>query len=1504
VATGPTTAEEDAALSKAISAHERRPKLDDFSALTEFLAAHPNSAWTTALQTNLGLQYLHYGHFTKALQAWQQAWQRGRDANEPRARALTDRAVGELARLYTGLGQSDRVEALLKELGDRAVTGSATEAIQNASEQLLLLNKEPRHLFICGPLALRALMLSRNTPPEEVSFLQWYRAGPNGTNLAELGQLADRAKLKYRVVFREAGQPVPVPSVMHWKVGHFAAITGQDNGRFRVEDSVIRGQVLWATPEAIDAEASGYFLIPEDPTANLSGRPVGAAEAARVWGKGNTASTIAGGAGDPLANEEDDPPVEPQQECPMCSYNIKEASVSLTLSDWPVGYAPAIGPSAKVKISYNQREDSQPANFGFFNVSPKWTLNWLSYVTDDPANPGGNVSRYLAGGGAYYYSGYNSNTKRFAAQFDDGSILVRLPQTPVTYRRQLKDGSAEIYAQSDGSTTFPRRIFLSQIIDPQGNALTLAYDSQLRLTAVTDALGRQTTLSYGLSAYPLQVTRITDPFGRSATLAYDAFGRLLSITDIIGLTSRFTYDANSLVNSLTTPYGTTTFTYTAPGTSAPPRFVQVADPLGFNEREEWLEPSATPSSDNAATVPQGTPITPTNLYLQYRNSFHWNKDAYVQAGCTPTGGCNYTKGRIRHFLHVAGGGSIKGTGIESAKHPLENRIWYSYPGQTNSVNGGTYNRPTAIGRVLDDGTTQLKQLGYDTAGYFNLTRIVDPLGRTTTLNYSNQIDLTSISQTDEFGFQSIVAQFAYNSRHRPLMYVDAAGQPTTYTYNAAGQTTSVTTPLGQTTQYQYDTSANLTTIINANNVTAASYTYDSFARIRTYTDSEGWTATYDYDAADRVTKITYPDGTTDTYAYDRLDLASYRDRQGRLWRYTYDANRRRTTMIDPSGQQTLYGYNRMGQLTSLTDAKSNTTTWAYDLQGRLTTKQYADTSTVTYTYENTTSRLKSVTDALGQVKTYTYAKDDRPLGIAYTNAVNSTPNVAFTYDPYFPRLASMTDGTGTRQHTYVPVGSLGALKLQQESGPLPNSAIANAYDELGRLSGRTVAGSGAETFQYDAIGRLTGRTNDLGAFTLDYLGQTDQIATRTLASSPLATTWSYLDNTGDRRLAGIANTGLAAGQFSTFQFTTTPEDFITSITETSDAAIAYPAAGTQTATYDNLNQLTNLSGQALTRDANGNLTADGLRTYSWDAENRLVGIAYPGLPGKATAFAYDGLGRRTTISETPAGGGSIVTTSYIWCGQRVCQARDASNSPIRSYYKEGEFVPGSPAQPIYYGVDQLGSVRRAFASPTNAPAYAYDPYGVPLQVTVPLTDFGYAGMLTHAESGLYLTNYRAYDPVAGRWLSRDPLGESSDPAANLYAYVGGNPLKLVDPLGLVGSIGPAADLPGGQPIPSGPRQGLASPWERPGSSDGQQCTPAPDKNIRMAGTPSTGAPNTWVVNPGSGQMRLFGPNGLPVLDIDSDHSHKGVGKPHMHIWLPNPGGFPIRGPAIPVPAGF
>jgi len=81
-------------------------------------------------------------------------------------------------------------------------------------------------------------------------------------------------------------------------------------------------------------------------------------------------------------------------------------------------------------------------------------------------------------------------------------------------------------------------------------------------------------------------------------------------------------------------------------------------------------------------------------------------------------------------------------------------------------------------------------------------------------------------------------------------------------------------------------------------------------------------------------------------------------------------------------------------------------------------------------------------------------------------------------------------------------------------------------------------------------------------------------------------------------------------------------------------------------------------------------------------------------------------------------------------------------------------------------------------------AYDYDPYGNPTvtPATGSLADFRYAGMFYHADSGLYLTQYRVYDPRTARWLSRDLIGENG--GTNLYSYALRNPLWLTDRLGL------------------------------------------------------------------------------------------------------------------------
>jgi RHS repeat-associated protein len=196
-----------------------------------------------------------------------------------------------------------------------------------------------------------------------------------------------------------------------------------------------------------------------------------------------------------------------------------------------------------------------------------------------------------------------------------------------------------------------------------------------------------------------------------------------------------------------------------------------------------------------------------------------------------------------------------------------------------------------------------------------------------------------------------------------------------------------------------------------------------------------------------------------------------------------------------------------------------------------------------------------------------------------------------------------------------------------------------------------------------------------------------------------------------------------------------------------------------------------------------------LRTYSWDAANRLIGVSLTARPGEETAFKYDGVGRRIAIKTiTPA---VTSETRYLWCGQMLCQARNPADVPTRRYFAEGEEIPGGAL--LYYAKDQLGSVRDVLEPGSGNPVASldYEPYGFPTQSSgqVP-PDFRYAGLFYHQQSGLYLATYRVYEPRIGRWLSRDPLGEGF--AHNLYEYVDGNPVNDIDPGGLISWAGTPA----------------------------------------------------------------------------------------------------------------
>ena len=98
---------------------------------------------------------------------------------------------------------------------------------------------------------------------------------------------------------------------------------------------------------------------------------------------------------------------------------------------------------------------------------------------------------------------------------------------------------------------------------------------------------------------------------------------------------------------------------------------------------------------------------------------------------------------------------------------------------------------------------------------------------------------------------------------------------------------------------------------------------------------------------------------------------------------------------------------------ALVDANGNRTRWERDVQGRVTREIRADNTTDThYTYD-ATGRLKTITDPKDQVTTHSYNADDSLSGTGYTNEAIATPDVSYTYDSFYARVAAMVDGIGT-----------------------------------------------------------------------------------------------------------------------------------------------------------------------------------------------------------------------------------------------------------------------------------------------------------------------------------------------------------------------------------------------------------------------------------------------------------------------------------------------------------
>jgi RHS repeat-associated protein len=921
-------------------------------------------------------------------------------------------------------------------------------------------------------------------------------------------------------------------------------------------------------------------------------------------------------------------------DCGMAQYSAHAMLASLNIEDTPLRYSPPVGPAINFTVTYNQKESQQPATFNYSNLGPNWTFNWISYVVDDPTAQAAFVSVYLPGGGSESYR-FDGATQTFTQDPQSHATLTRTGTN--SYERVLPDGSKQIFNVNDGALANPRKLFLSQWIDPIGNGVTISYDASLRITSITDAIGQVTTLKYNDPTDPFKISKVIEPFplGRFAAFTYTN-GQLTTITDQIGIQSRFHYlPGTNFIDQLTTPYGTSFF---ATGQSTTSQWLEMTDPLGGRERIEYRDntPSISPT-DPSGIVPGGF----TNAALDIANTFYWTKKA-IELYPPVNGVYDYTKAKITHWAKNVDE-SLSGI-VASEKAPLENRVWYAYTGQIDTNHAGSSKNPNQIARVLDDGTTQLSQFTYNSLG--NVKTATDPGGRVTSYQYKpNNIDLLNVYQRNPAGASTDpndpnpngakadkIASYTYDPQgpaHLPQSYTDAAGQTTTYTYrpDGHGQIQSIRNPKLETTTYSYGPATNvpgnyLASItspqLNGNSA-VTSFAYDAANRVRTVTNNpDAYFVTTDYDNLDRPIELTYPDGTHRSFDYVdpvrgmTLDLTHSYDRRGRLTTRHYDSNRHMDSITEPftmtvagttAYRTTSYGWCRCGALESITDPRgafagdpAHTTTFNRDLQSRVISKVFPDNTSISYAYENTTSRLTSMTDALNQTTGYSYYPDDNP------KFVFSTPTVHFEYDPNYNRLASMAGPFIGANYDYYPVTNppaLGAGQLRSV-GILPSDTIVYTYDELNRVVSQSVGGV-TSSVHYDSLGRVDSSDNVLGHFSRTYVGVTPRLQTLTYPNGQTAN-YSYFDNSHDRRLQTVQNVGLGSVNLSKFDYTYDPEGQI--LTWTKQLGATVPAL-TGTYSYDLADELTTAT--------SATLMPPGSFAYGYDlAGNRTTDQVAPG----------------------------------------------------------------------------------------------------------------------------------------------------------------------------------------------------------------------------------------------------------------------------------------------------
>ncbi len=602
---------------------------------------------------------------------------------------------------------------------------------------------------------------------------------------------------------------------------------------------------------------------------------------------------------------------------------------------------------------------------------------------------------------------------------------------------------------------------------------------------------------------------------------------------------------------------------------------------------------------------------------------------------------------------------------------------------------------------------------------------------------------------------------------------------TTYDYDLLDRPTQVTHPDGSTTSIDY--SGLTTTTINGNNQQRIQR-YNSLDQIKSSQDALGTVISYNYDPQGNLikTKIQPPggaDAVETTLGYDILGR--------KLW------------MNDPDTGYSSWSYNGFNKIYRQTDANLDITEYGYDLIGRQTRR--------TWGAQNSGSALR----------TSTWVYDVAPgKGKGQLWQVSG-------YD---------TDERWFKEeHSYTQYGLLENTTTTINGLPYTTSHV---YDSFNRLAATTYPGEHVTIANiYNDHGYLSAIYHEQQATSLnDFIWRGDagdawgNITAETLGNGAV-TTRTYQPDTG--RIHQIQ----AIGNGITLQDHEYTFDVLGNLTARKDKRIG--GILTESFCYDALNRLISdsfgsCSSGEYTYDSLGNLLRKGDNVPTLAYNNPQPHAVSQATVGSTNiSYAYDANGqmiqRGTDIINYSRFGKPILlqgngnSAEIIYSPQEQRIQRIDSSSRITTYvggiYEE--ILDGDMTQNYYVGDlalysvnngvgkwhyfhhDHLGSVSAISAedlSSSNPVEWqAFDAWGQVLdnswngneKTTLDPTERGFTNHEHLLEVGLIHMNGRVYDPLIGRFISPDPLIQSSvnTQSFNRYSYVVNNPLSYTDPTG-------------------------------------------------------------------------------------------------------------------------